>query len=131
MNDKLNSPYQENRSQKGTSGLNLGKVYRPIIEYIDQINNKDLKVLIPGAGNSYEADHLFRKGFKNVYVEDPESSPLKKLKVRILEFADKLLFYTNFFKIEIKFDLIIEQKIFCAIAPIKRSVCNKIIGVIE
>ncbi|MGV6831009.1 MAG: methyltransferase domain-containing protein [bacterium] len=117
MDKNLNSTYWENRYQEGTSGWDLGKASTPIKEYIDQLNNKDIKILIPGAGNSYEAEYLFRKGFKNVYVADLAHSPLENLKSRISEFPSSQLLHTNFFDIEMKFDLIIEQTFFCAIDP--------------
>ncbi len=117
----LDSNYWENRYQEGSARWDLGVVSPPLKKYIDQLENKELKILIPGAGNSYEAEYLFRQGFKNVYVADLASSPLKNIKSRVPKFPDSQLLQINFFDIEQKFDLIIEQTFFCAIDPSLRE----------
>ncbi|MCB0465166.1 MAG: SAM-dependent methyltransferase, partial [Aequorivita sp.] len=50
----------------GETGWDIGYVSTPIKEYIDQLSDKNLKILIPGGGNSYEAEYLFESGFNNV-----------------------------------------------------------------
>ncbi|WP_408648384.1 class I SAM-dependent methyltransferase [Tenacibaculum retecalamus] len=61
-------------------GWDLGIVSPPLKAYFDQLENKELKILIPGGGNSYEAEYLFKTGFKNVYVVDISNKPLSNLK---------------------------------------------------
>lgn len=117
----LDSTYWENRYQDGTSRWDLGEVSPPIKEYVDQLENKGLKILIPGAGNSYEAEYLFHQGFKNVYVADLARSPLENIKSRVPEFPSTQLLQANFFDIKMKFDFIIEQTFFCAIDPSLRD----------
>lgn len=78
--------------------------------YFDQLENKELKILIPGGGNSYEAEYLFNNGFKNVFVVDISKKPLDNLKKRVPKFPSSQL-------INATFDLIIEQTFFCAIDP--------------
>ena len=121
MNKKLDSNYWETRYLEGTSGWDLGVVSTPIKEYIDQLENKHLKILIPGAGNAYEAEYLFKNGFKNVFVADLAQSPLESLKSRIPEFPDNQLLHTDFFDLNMQFDLIIEQTFFCALNPTLRD----------
>ena len=75
--------YWEERYQKGETGWDAGKITTPIKEYIDQLTNKNLKILIPGAGNGYEFDYLIEKGFKNVYVIDIAETPLENIKKRL------------------------------------------------
>ena len=108
--------YWEERYQKGETGWDAGKITTPIKEYIDQLTNKNLKILIPGAGNGYEFDYLIEKGFKNVYVIDIAETPLENIKKRKPEFATHLL-HADFFSLETKFDLILEQTFFCALPP--------------
>jgi hypothetical protein len=62
-------------------------VSTPLKTYIEQLDNKDLKILIPGAGNSYEAEFLFRLGFKNVFVLDFAEAPLQNIKKRHSRFS--------------------------------------------
>lgn len=118
---KLEEEFWENRYQEDTARWDLGVVSPPIKKYIDQLENKELKILIPGAGNSYEAEYLFRQGFKNVYVADLAISPLENLKSRVPSFPSSQLLHTDFFDIEMKFNLIIEQTFFCAIKPTLRD----------
>lgn len=117
----LDSRYWENRYKENTAGWDLGNISQPIKEYIDQLENKELKILIPGAGNSHEAEYLFSKGFTNVYVADLAQSPLRNIRLRVPKFPKSQLLHINFFDIEDKFDLIIEQTFFCAINPSLRN----------
>ena len=57
--------------QSGQTGWDLGEVSPPIKAYIDQLDNKEMSILIPGAGNAYEAAYLYEKGFKNITVLEP------------------------------------------------------------
>ena len=99
--DFWNNKYKTNKT-----GWDLGEVSPPLKAYFDQLENKDLKILIPGGGNSYEAEYLFNKGFKNVYVIDVSMYPLKNLKSRIPNFPDLQLLHGNFFELNETFDLI-------------------------
>ena len=114
---KLNKEYWEGRYQDRTTRWDLGEIATPIKEYIDQLDNKDIRILIPGGGNSYEAEYFFNKGFKNVYVIDLATSPLNNIKKRIPKFPSSQLIAGNFFNLETTFDLIIEQTFFCALDP--------------
>jgi SAM-dependent methyltransferase len=108
--------YWEERYQKGETGWDAGKITTPIKEYINQLTNKNLKILIPGAGNGYEFDYLIEKGFQNVYVIDIAETPLENIKKRKPEFASHLI-HSDFFTINTTFDLILEQTFFCALPP--------------
>ena len=48
----LNKGYWEKRYEEGTTGWDTGGPTKPLTDYIDQVENKDLKILIPGAGNA-------------------------------------------------------------------------------
>ncbi|MEI7484812.1 MAG: methyltransferase [Ignavibacteriota bacterium] len=107
------------------TGWDIGNVSTPIKEYIDQISDKSLKILIPGAGNAYEAEYLFLNGFKNVYVLDISSIAISSFKQRFPDFPDKQLLNQDFFSHNDMYDLIIEQTFFCAINPADRAVYVK------
>ncbi len=102
-------------------GWDIGYPSTPIKEYVDQLEYKDLKILIPGAGNAYEAEYLFKHGFKNVYVLDISDRPLKALKERVPDFPDKHLLHDDFFTLQGSFDLILEQTFFCSFEPSKEN----------
>ncbi|GGG93522.1 SAM-dependent methyltransferase [Polaribacter pacificus] len=117
----LNESFWENKYKTAKTGWDLGEVSPPLKAYIDQLTNKDLKILIPGGGNSYEAAYLLNKGFKNVFVVDISKIPLENIKKRVPDFPSEQLIHANFFDLEPQFDLIVEQTFFCAIAPNLRT----------
>jgi len=102
---------------QGDTGWDIGYVSPPLKEYIDQLAYKDLKILIPGGGNSYEAEYLHDQGFKNVYVADISKVALQNIQLRVPHFPKEHLIHSDFFQLEDTFDLILEQTFFCAIDP--------------
>ncbi|MCF4102497.1 TPMT family class I SAM-dependent methyltransferase [Gillisia sp. M10.2A] len=118
---ELNSEYWSNRYQENNTGWDVGAISTPLKEYIDQIEDKSIKILIPGAGNSHEAEYLVENGFTNVYVLDFAKEPLLNLKQRIPEFPDEHLLNADFFTLNDKFDIILEQTFFCALPVNKRK----------
>ena len=117
----LSESFWENKYKKNKIGWDLGEVSPPLKTYFDQLTNKDLKILIPGGGNSYEAEYLFNRGFNNTYVVDISKTALYNIKNRVPEFPSSQLIHANFFDLNDTFDLIIEQTFFCAINPNLRA----------
>jgi hypothetical protein len=117
----LSHNYWNNLYLKNEFKWDLGAISSPLKTYIEQLNNKDLKILIPGAGNSYEAEFLFSNGFKNVFVLDFAEEPLENIKKRLPDFPKQQLIKQNFFDHQGQYDLIIEQTFFCAINPSLRK----------
>ena len=117
----LSANFWDNKYQTNDIGWDLGTVSPPLKAYFDQLTNLDLKILIPGGGNSHEAEYLFNKGFKNVYVVDLSQTALDNLIARVPDFPSSNLVLNNFFDLNMTFDLIIEQTFFCAINPSLRA----------
>lgn len=113
--------YWTERYDAGKDGWDLGCISPPIKKYIDQLINKDIKILIPGAGNSHEAEYIHNQGFTNLYVCDISNVPLDNLKERVTTFPIDNLIHGNFFEIQDKFDLVLEQTFFCALNPSLRQ----------
>lgn len=107
----------ENRYLNNDIGWDLGTVSPPLKSYFDQLENKNLKILIPGGGNSHEAEYLFNKGFVNVFLVDFSKTAIDNIKKRIPEFPSSHLILGDFFDVYDTFDLIIEQTFFCALNP--------------
>ena len=118
---KLNSAYWEDRYSNNETGWDVGKITTPLKEYIDQIEDKSIKILIPGAGNSYEFEYLINNGFENIYVLDFAQSPLDNIKKRIPNCNATQLLKSDFFEHEGSYDLILEQTFFCALDPSLRK----------
>ncbi|MGG7033580.1 MAG: methyltransferase domain-containing protein [Flavobacterium sp.] len=121
MSLKLNNEYWENRYKNNETGWDVGAISTPIKEYIDQLEDKSLKILIPGAGNGYEFEYLINKGFSNSQVVDFADTPLQNIKNRIPDLKDKQLICSDFFELEGQYDLILEQTFFCALDPQLRT----------
>lgn len=117
--------FWENKYEKQQTGWNIGYISTPIQSYIDQLNNKDIAILIPGAGNSFEAEYLFHQGFKNTTVLDIAIQPLRNLRERVPHFSSDNLIQVDFFEHHGNYDLIIEQTFFCALDPELRKAYTK------
>ena len=66
----LSEDFWDQRYKHEDTGWDLGEISPPLKAYFDQLTNKELKILIPGGGNSHEAEYLHTHGFLNVYVVD-------------------------------------------------------------
>lgn len=120
MTKKLNKTFWEKRYTNNQTGWDIGYVSTPLKEYIDQLTNKNLKILIPGAGNGHEAEYLWENGFKNIFVLDIAKPPLENLQKRI-HIPEEHIIHKDFFELDDTFDLIIEQTFFCALSPNSRQ----------
>jgi methyl halide transferase len=120
-NTEQEAAYWSERYQKQSTGWDIGYPSEPLKTYIDQLENKDLSILIPGAGNAYEAEYLVQQGFKNVFVMDISALPLQNFKERIPAFPENQLIEGNFFEHVGQYDLILEQTFFCSFEPTKEN----------
>ena len=121
----LTKDYWNNRYENNDFSWDLGTISPPLQHYIEQLNHKEVMILIPGAGNAHEAEFLWRSGFKNVYVLDVAEIPLQNLSKRLPDFPKSHLIRQDFFEHKGQYDLIIEQTFFCAIHPTLRSLYTK------
>lgn len=113
----LNESYWQNRYKNQQTGWDIGYASTPIKTYAGQLSSKALKILIPGAGNAYEAAYFFEQGFKNIHVLDLAKQPLLNFKKRYPDFPSSQLHHEDFFNHNATYDLIIEQTFFCALNP--------------
>ncbi len=77
--------------------------------------SKTAKILIPGAGNGWEAEALHRMGYNNVWVCDWSSSAMEGFKMRVRDFPREHLLVTDYFQLEGPFDFILEQTFFSSL----------------
>lgn len=80
--NSLDAEYWSSRYESNTAQWDLGQVSPPIKNYIDQLTNKNCRILIPGCGNSYEAAYLVEKGFTNITLIDIAPALVDQLKKR-------------------------------------------------
>jgi len=118
---ELNKNNWNSRYETKETGWDIGFVSPALKEYIDQISDLNIKILIPGCGNAYEAEYLFKKGFKNIFIVDYSEIAISNLIKRIPDFPIFNSICDDFFNISGQYDLILEQTFFCAIDPILRD----------
>ena len=117
----LNRDFWNDKYVKSETGWDVGKITTPLKEYFDQLNNKKIKILIPGCGNAYEAEYLFKNNFLSTFLLDYSDQALRNFKRRVPAFSKSQLLNKDFFDGHGKYDLIIEQTFFCAIDKNRRS----------
>ena len=94
---ELSKEFWDNRYKNNDIGWDVGEITTPLKEYFDQLEDKSLSILIPGAGNAYEAEYLHKLGFKNVVVIDIASTAISKFKERVTNFPEEHIINQNFF----------------------------------
>ena len=125
--DKLDSQYWNNRYLENTTGWDLGEISPPLKDYIDQLPDKSIGILIPGCGNSYEAAYLLENGFSNITLIDisPVLTDILQKKLTSEHYPNLKIHTGDFFELQDEFDLILEQTFFCALDPSLREAYAK------
>lgn len=106
--------------EEGRTRWDLGYAVPVITDYADQLKDKNTKILIPGAGNGYEAEYLHNHEFTNVYVLDIAKKPLDNLQERVRDFPRAHLLNENFFEHKGEYDIILEYLFFITLHPSRR-----------
>lgn len=109
------------RWETGETQWDAGSPTAPLAGYIESLEDRDLHILIPGCGSGYEAELLWSKGFHHVYVVDIAEIPLQRFHERNPDFPKDQLICADFFTLDKKFDLVLEQTFYCAIPPTMRD----------
>lgn len=117
----LDQDYWDAQYKAKSTGWDLGQVSPPIKEYIDTLNNKNCSILIPGCGNTYEAEYLLQEGFTNVTVIDIAPTLVEDIKQKFADNPNIKIILGDFFEHQGQYDLIIEQTFFCALPPTMRQ----------
>jgi len=117
----LDKQYWDAQYQAKKIGWDIGTVSPPIQSYIDTIEDKSVRILIPGCGNSYEADYLLAKGFTNITVIDIAPTLVENLQLKHVNNKNIKIVLGDFFEHQGEYDLIIEQTFFCALQPYMRQ----------
>ncbi|WP_339877165.1 SAM-dependent methyltransferase [uncultured Algoriphagus sp.] len=121
----LDKDYWTDRYSSGKTIWDIGFASPPLVQYLDQIENKDIRVMIPGAGSGYEAVYALQTGFTDFHILDFSKSPLERFVASNPEFPMNHVHHENFFKHEGLYDLILEQTFFCALDPSLRIMYAK------
>lgn len=118
---ELHPGYWDQRYREGSTGWDVGYVSTPLKEYIDQLQDKSIRILVPGAGNGHEAAYLFDKGFEQTCILDFAPSAIEFFLSKNQGFPLSNVYVEDFFSHEATYDLILEQTFFCALHPDRRA----------
>lgn len=116
----LDKDFWSARYENAETGWDIGYASPALMQYMAH-KDKSSRILIPGAGNAYEAEALWKEGFTDITVLDISEFPLQNLKKRMPDFPDGKLVCADFFAFQGQFDIILEQTFFCALNPSLRS----------
>ena len=97
IENKEEQKYWSKRYEENRTGWDIGYPSTPLKEYIDQLTDKTISILIPGAGNAYEAIYLFEQGFENVFIMDISKIPLENFQNQNPSFPKEQLLHEDFF----------------------------------
>lgn len=122
---KLNKQFWDEKYNSQQTGWDLKGPSTPLKNYIDQLEDKEISILIPGCGNAYEAEYLLEKGFKNVQLIDISGVIVEELQEKFKNNQAIKIIHGDFFELEGSYDLILEQTFFCAIDPSLRQLYAK------
>jgi SAM-dependent methyltransferase len=117
----LDQTYWNNQYLADATGWDLGEVSPPLQSYIDQLTDKHLRILIPGCGNTYEAEYLLQQGFDQITVIDISPKLVENLQEKFSGRTGIQIIEGDFFEHQGTYDLILEQTFFCAIPPSRRK----------
>jgi methyl halide transferase len=113
----LGETYWNNQYKANATSWDLGEVSPPLKAYIDQLTNKNIRILIPGCGNTYEADYLLKQEFTDVTVIDIAPMLVEQLREKYKGNRYIKVIHGDFFQHEGEYDLVLEQTFFCALNP--------------
>jgi methyl halide transferase len=89
--------------------------------YIDQLTDKNLRILIPGCGSGHEAEYLLKQGFQDVTVIDIAPLAVERIKLYLSDYQSIKIICADFFTHSGEYNLILEQTFFCALDPALRT----------
>lgn len=122
----LDNEYWSNRYVNKDTGWDTGAVTTPLKEYFDQLKDKNISILIPGCGNSYEAEYLLNHGFADITLIDISAQLCKALEEKFASQPSVKIVCGDFFEHKGQYDLIVEQTFFCALEPsLRKSYAEK------
>ncbi len=104
----------------GQTGWDIGYVSPPIRYYLDQLEDKQLRILIPGAGKGWEVAYAHQSGFEQVHYLDIASDAALHFKTICPGFDEAKIFIGDFFAHKGSYDILIEQTFFSSVPPSMR-----------
>lgn len=120
-NIKLDGSYWDQRYQEDNTGWDIGYANKALVEYVLTSVSKDTRILIPGAGNAYELESIWKAGYTNAFAMDLSPTAKTNFLNRVSDFPAENYLLGDFFESDLRFDVVLEQTFFCALDPTLRS----------
>lgn len=115
MNQEFDKTFWEGKYDSDEAKWHTGSVTTPIKEYIDQLINKNISVLVPGIGHGHELYYLKQQGFDYITGLDFTDKAVRETAQVHKDFPIDKVLLGDFFEHEGQYDLIIEQTFFCSL----------------
>lgn len=110
----LDKYYWDERYSSHQTGWDLGAPSPALVDFFENEQNKNQRILIPGCGNAYEAKYLIQSGYNDITLLDFAPTLVGILQDNFANFNEIQVVEADFFRFQGQFDLIIEQTFFCA-----------------
>jgi hypothetical protein len=126
--NNLDASFWDLRYENNQTGWDLKEVSPPIKKWLDNQENKEINILIPGAGKGHEVKYAFDSGFKNVFYMDLSTQASDLFAKKCPLFPKDQILIEDFFSLNksLFFDAVIEQTFFCALDPnLREDYVNK------
>ena len=119
----MSKDYWNNLYNNEETGWDIGFPSPAIKEYVDQLDNKAMPILIPGCGNAYEAEYLLAQGFTDVTLIDIAPSLTTALENKFeKDIGKRIKIITgDFFNHDGTYQLVLEQTFLSALDPSLRT----------
>ncbi len=117
----LSQSYWDEQYKLPKTGWDIGYASPPLCSYFDQLTDKQLRILVPGAGSGWEVEYLYKAGFSQVFFLDFSAESQAKFRMRCPDFPDEQILFEDFFQHEGTYDLIVEQTFMSSIEPNRRA----------
>jgi methyl halide transferase len=120
---ELDETYWSKRYEDNNAAWDIGDISTPLQQYINQLTDKNIAILIPGCGNSYEAAYLLQQGFANITLIDISTTLCKIIEYKFAAYLGNglTIICGDFFELQGQYDLIFEQTFLCALNPSLRK----------
>lgn len=120
-NIEINQEFWNHLWENRITHWDIGYPSPAIAHFMEKVDSKDASILIPGCGNAYEAEYLDKMGFKNITIIDIAPIAVEFLRKKFEGNPSVTIVCGDFFELEGKYDIIIEQTFFCALPPERRK----------
>lgn len=111
----MNKAFWEKKYLSDEAKWKIGTISTPLKDYIDQLTNKEIRILVPGMGHGYEVMYLHQQGFTNITGLDFTDIAAKEVHATDSGFPFDKIVLEDFFEHEGEYDLILEQTFFCSL----------------